>query len=242
MSLETNVRDLVPVRSQDLAQLERHARDVLKAWAADWLPVDAAWQPEVRAMCCTESTFDTGHETGAWQAHDETRVAAMMNGRERTAPAMPEADWTRQAAGHSLADLHVRMLGGELAADSQGAESGPDLRQLSGVRVVTEASLGLSWAWAARPTEPGKPTTEVEALSASLSTQRVQLAVGLGEVDITMSDLLALQIGDVIRFPAMLKLPVPFSVGTESRSAKPAGQVQLGQLDGHVAVKLSSSF
>lgn len=257
MSSETIVRDLAPVRSQELAQRERSARDVLKAWAADWLPADAGWQPEVQAVCSTESAIETPTDSGsgAWQGHGKAssawagasdlasaRLAALMSGRERTSPALPETDWAWQAAGNALADLHARMLGGEPTTGAMTAnDGGPDLRRLSGVTVVKEASLGLSWAWAAVPPETGKPVTAVQALTDSLKTQRVQVAVGLGEVDITMSDLLALQIGDVIRFPALLKSPVPLSIGAGEQGAKQAGQVQLGQQGGHVAVKLSSS-
>ena len=237
MSTE-QVRDLILVPEALRSQREQAALAVLRDWAAEWIPSDANWQASLQTVCSTELAIDAGaHEFAQASSAAQARLAAMMIGRER-GQALPESDWAWQSAATALDALQARMAA--LAPGFCAAGSQPDLRKLSGIVVVKELGLGLSWAWSTKEPEPSKPG-HVSAVSACLAQQPVSLAVGLGEVEIAVSDLLALQIGDVIRFPSLLKSPVPLSIGTRGDAKLSPLSAKLGEHDGHVAIQLAST-
>lgn len=254
---DQKIRDLFLVREGERQALERKAREVVKAWASEWLPDTTTWAPQLETACATEASlhaphdnwFAQGaagvHEAQAWSAavSDATvpRLAAMLLGRESHTP-LSDTDWAMQSAKVALNDLHARMLGAPLT----GSASKPDLQRLSGAVMVCERSLGLTWVWSRSAYAPMAnkatalpPAQATAALTAGLGAQRVQVSAGLGEVEIDMSELMALQMGDVIRFPSKLKGPILVDIGAPGH-AKHAAQAQLGQRDGHVAIKLTS--
>lgn len=251
-------RDLFLVRDQERQALKERTREALLAWAKEWLPNAGAWSPALEVSCSTESQAESpsgtwlafgkagGQKAEAWSQVSEAaqaRLASLLVARESTAP-LAETDWAVQAASAALVDLHGRLLGAVVTADADQ----PDLKPLSGAIVVREKTLGATWVWSRGAYASAKAATSalaakgapgVAALTDGLGQQRVVVSAGLGEVEIPVADLLALQIGDVIRFPATLKGQVPLSIGS-SDERQHAAQVQLGQLDGHVAVKLVS--
>ncbi|MGC4061433.1 MAG: FliM/FliN family flagellar motor C-terminal domain-containing protein [Aquabacterium sp.] len=256
MSAEST-RDLFLVRDEERQAVQTRVRDALLAWAKEWVPQAATWVPALDVSCATES--EIGLPTAAWQARGRAasasagswaqvgdaarrRLASMLVGRESTSP-LADADWAVQAAAAAWDDLNTRLLGTAMEADA----AQPDLARLSGAIVVRETSLDVAWVWArsayAQPAGTGanviKATAGVAALTGSLGAQSVPVRAGLGEVDIAMADLLALQVGDVIRFPIALEGLVPLHIGAQA-GTPPAAQAQLGQMDGHVAVKLVS--
>jgi hypothetical protein len=254
------IRDLYLVRDKDLDQLESKAREALTAWARDWLPGAPKWAPVLEALATNSSALQAPQCMGwhgfargmaqhatMWAAQSEAtlaRLAAQLVGRQSTAP-MADADWALQAAATAVDDLHARLLGQPLPADT----ALPELQALSGAVLLHETSLGLNWIWAASAhaghkstglaTAANISTVHLQPISSGLASQAVLLTVGLGEVEIPMADLVALQTGDVIRFPALLKGSVPVAFGPGGAEI-PTAQAQLGQRDGHVAVKLVS--
>lgn len=238
MSTTQQVRDLILVRVKDREQCLQAAKDVLKQWAEDWLPANAGWQPDVQVSCCTESGMD---DVPADLAHGlplaKTRLAALLVGRERGQP-LSEADWALQSAAAALSDLNSRMQSQAKCLQVDGSK--PDLRKLSGGIVAKEQSLGLVWAWQSPAAVAAKPGA-IDGVTSSVQKQRVKLAAGLGEVEIAVSDLLALQVGDVIRFPALLKSLVPLSIGAADQFTSAPVSAQLGARHGHVAIKLNQT-
>jgi flagellar motor switch protein FliM len=140
-------------------------------------------------------------------------------------------------------ELNSAILGG---CDSTST-AGPDLEMLSGVLLVVERRLGLCWAFLPSSSNDANSASAAakrapERLSTVLSgvtSHRLRLGVGLGDVEIQVSDLLALQPGDVIRFPSQLQGSVPVSVAITGKVTQ-AALAQLGQQDGHLAVKFLS--
>lgn len=258
--MSTVIRDLHLVSDKDLELLVGKAREVLTAWAQEWLPGAASWAPTLEASCTNAGGLNEPPRAGwhgyakspiqpvtMWAAHSDTALtilAALLVGRQSTAP-MDDADWALQVAAKALDELHARLLGEPLPA----SEAQPDLQLLSGVALVQEKTLGLSWIWQAGTLErhsavaladgSGDSNSHVQPILSSLASQSVRLSVGLGEVEIPVADLAGLQTGDVIRFPALLKGAVPVVLGSKG-AEKPVMQAQLCQLNGHVAVKLVS--
>lgn len=229
------VRDLILVRDKDREQCQQTVQAVLKQWAGDWLPADADWQADVQVSCCTESAM-VG-QVPEWTLDPLTvraRLAALLVGRER-GQALSESDWALQSAAAALSDLDIRMQTQGHCLQVAGVDA--DLRKLSGVIVAREQTLGLAWAWQSSAAAAGKPGA-VDDITSCVHAQRVKLVVGLGEVEIAVSDLLALQVGDVIRFPAPLKSPVPLSIGAADQLKLAPLSAQLGARHGHVAIKL----
>lgn len=246
------VREVHLPREQELLLLEQRVLDVMAAWARDWLPAADLWTPQVSvSMEPAAETSDVpwrafskggGLKAQAWASDSDrtkARLAALLVERESTDP-LPPSDWAVSAALAALDELNVRLLGSPLSAD----QAQPDLRAWSGVLLVREESLSLCWAFAPeayagdRPTVPAAPAA-IQPLTLGLSRQKVQLSVGLGDVEIAVADLMALQTGDVIRFPALLKGSVPVSIELQGEETQIA-QAQLGQQGGRVAVRLLS--
>lgn len=229
------VRDLIPVRGKDLEQCLLTAQVVFKQWVQDWLPADAGWQPDLAASCCTESAMDAqALELTSDPYAVRSRLADLLVGRER-GQALSESDWAVQSAAAALNDLNARMQAQTHRMCVASADA--DLRQLSGVVLVRERRLGLAWMWQSPATVAAQPGT-VDDITRCVQAQRVQLVAGLGEVEIAVSDLLALQTGDVIRFPASLKSPVPLSIRAGDQLKQAPLSAQLGARQGHVAIKL----
>lgn len=246
MSANKQVRDLTLVREREREFRLQQVGEALQAWALDWLPAAQGWQPELSVQCTTAQAIEL--DGGCWQGSTwysssfGAQLAPRLINRDGGLP-MPESDWAWAAAMAALADLDARLAPtGALASTSS-------LARFSGEVLVRECSLGLAWVWQESakgltpPSDFQAKANVVEPVSAGLRTQAVQVAVGLGAVEIAVSDLMALQLGDVIRFPALLAEPLPVSIGPsghEGQSGKPPAHAQLGQRQGRVAIKFTA--
>lgn len=261
MNAAAQVRDLFLVRDAERQQREHEVQEAVKKWAAGWMPASAAWSPKLDVACSTEAALAleamswrqhgsalAGEASRRWSAQEAgsvQRLAALMAGREGGMP-LTEGDWSHQAAQTALQELHTAILGavhGAAQATAGRDDAQPDVRRLSGAVLVRERSLGLAWVWqpvAAQPKSVG--AAPLAPLTASLAGQSVRVGVDLGEVEIEVGELLALQAGDVIRFPVGLKGPMPVHVGSTPASARDRAALhgQLGQVQGHVAIQLQS--
>jgi flagellar motor switch/type III secretory pathway protein FliN len=250
------VRDLRLVPESVKASIQERLNGALMDWWQTWLPLGVHQLPEVEFsvfedIACDWVTCDlkwqarrsagvdgvmgwSASQTGAAQ-----RLCAWLLGKDTHEPS--EGDVAMSAALHAIEELNEIILGG---CDSHAAVS-PDLQVLSGVLHVVERRLGLCWAIV-----PGSFRTDRLATAAvskapeqlrsvvdGVTNQHIQVSVGLGDVDIQLSDLLALQAGDVIRFPSQLQGSVPVSVSASGKVTQ-AASGQLGQQDGHLVVKL----
>lgn len=240
------IRDLHLVDAAHGQALRAQVHDTLVDWARDWWPEADAWAPHCTVHEAGEAewapsasiwTAHHGLKTPGWHGHGERTLALLAQrlvARESTTP-LPQADWALQAAQSALDDLHQRLLG----PVQPEVPAGPDLQPLSGVVCVHEASLALSWCFMPKAMPTPTASLPMTALSTGLASQPVRLHAGLGEVEILVADLLALQAGDVIRFPARLRGGV--SLSTErTPGAEPVFFAELGQRDAHVAVRLSA--
>jgi Type III flagellar switch regulator (C-ring) FliN C-term len=249
------VRDLHLIRESDKVAIQQRVTTSLKAWWQQWLPSGADDSLVLEAAAFDQLACDWLHGKCNWRARCQSdaddaiawsatqdgaieRLASLLLGRESTR-ALSDKDWAMAAAADALRALDDAILGG---CDKK-ADCPPDLGALSGVLLVLERRLGLCWAFSPEAMSPAgvskvppvyKP---VEPLLEGVSAQPIQVSVGLGEVDIQVSDLVALQPGDVIRFPSQLQGAVLVSIGAAGQTAL-AAQAQLGQQDGHLAVKL----
>lgn len=249
---QTAARDLRLVSDRNRSDLLDTVRKGWSNWAANCLPSATTWTPmfEVQAVAETALPLPAG-ASGDWQAHGEQaltgwsqwseqgrqQLAARLVRRAPSAPALPEGDWALAAADRAWTALSEQLLGPAMAAPNV-SDASPDTRAWSGVVFISEPVLDARWVWRL----PVRPTAESGAAIGRsvldcVNHRSLRLQAELGEVDITLADLLALQVGDVVRFPAKAGQGVPFKLGDAERVA---GHGQLGLIDGHLALRLSS--
>lgn len=248
---QPDVRDLRLVSERTRSALLETVRLAWSDWAADCLPAASTWAPtfEVRSVAEAGLAMPAGdwraHGTqgltgwSQWTEHGRQQLAARLVQRAASAAPLPEGDWALHAADQAWAALNERLLGPVLTGADE-ATAGPDTRPWSGVVFIEEPVLEARWAWRlpARPAS-SQPSAATERPVITCVAQRtLRLQAELGEVDINLADLLALQIGDVVRFPAGASQGVPFTLG---EAARVAGRGQLGLVDGHLALRLTSS-
>lgn len=253
---QPDVRDLRLVSARVRSELLDTARLAWSDWAAECLPSATTWTPTFEVQHVAETALPL--PAGDWQAHGghasqgalsltgwsqwtergRQQLAARLVQRHASAAPLPEGDWALAAADQAWQALNERMLGPVMPM-SDAATASPDTRPWSGVVFVSEPILDARWAWRmpARPSsaQPGAPVSR--SVLDCVAHRSLRLRAELGEVDIPLSDLLALQVGDVVRFPAGTGQGVPFTLG---EAAHVAGRGQLGLIDGHLAMRLSS--
>lgn len=247
------VRDLRLVSDRTRSDLLDTVRMAWSRWAANCLPGAATWAPTFDVQHVAETPLPLS--SGNWQAHGEHAVAGWSQWSERgrqhlaarlvqrapSAPCLPDSDWALTAADRAWAALNEQLLGPPLHSPD-GLDASPDTRPWSGLVFVSEPVLETRWALRlpalsslSAAAQPGAAIGR--SVIDCVSHRSLRLQVELGEVDITLADLLALQIGDVVRFPAGHGQGVPFRLGGTSRIA---GHGQLGLIDGHLALRFSS--
>ncbi|MES2089664.1 MAG: FliM/FliN family flagellar motor C-terminal domain-containing protein [Pseudomonadota bacterium] len=259
------VRDLFLLRDAELDAVRLALTAPWQSWAQAWgvtnaidarLTARAAsdlqdelvalkWQPVSPAA---GAVLEWVHVPASMRA----ALAAQLLGRSSKA-ALPAEDFALLAADAALADLFKRLsaaLPSAAAAssaagytDAEGARA-QACSPLSGAVLLAEPIFGMQCLLARQAYQSLVPTSGLAApskapvgLISTLAKQRVPITLGLGEVDIPVSDLLGLQVGDVIQFPTRLSDELPLAVAAEV-VPKPALRCQLGQRDGHLAVKL----
>lgn len=248
------VRDLILVEQAALQALAQRGRAVLQAWATEWLTRAVFdWQADVAVDCTNQEGLTNLPDTEwlstspqaagarpAWatpaSAQVQAKLAAIMLGQ---VPGEGErvGDWAMQTAEDALHDLHLRMLEAEAVAG--GAQ--PDLALYSGVTLLHERTLGLSWAWApVRQRFNAKPEA-LTPLHRGLRGQEVRLIAALGKVEVSVAELLALQPGDVLCFPVPLQGPVHWSIEHATAPVPRSIRADLGRVDGRVAIRLTSA-
>lgn len=250
---QPSVRDLRLVSERTQSDLLDTVRMAWSKWAADCLPASIDWRPAFEMQCVAEAglTLPPG-SAGDWQAHgaqglvgwsqwserSRQQLAARLVQRSTSAAPLPEGDWALAAADQAWRALNERLLGPAIQEPGDASAS-PDTRPWSGVVFVSEPVLEARWAWLmparASTVQPGAPIAH--SVLDCVAHRSLRLQAELGEVDITLADLLALQVGDVVRFPASTAQGVPFHLG---EAARVAGRGQLGLVDGHLALRLSS--
>lgn len=247
------VRDLRWVSDRDQADLLSTFGRAWANWVADCLPPQHTWAPAFELQQVAEAALPL--PDGPWQAHGEQgasgpagwsqwsergrqQLAARLVQRAASAAALPEHDWALAAADLAWAKLNEQLLG-PLMPCTDEALAKPDARAWSGIVFISEPLLGAHWAWRLPPHEPTASSVgDIQRSVLDCVAQRsLRLQAELGEVDITLADLLALQVGDVVRFPAAHGQGVPFRLGETTRIA---GHGQLGLIEGRLALRLSS--
>lgn len=247
---EVPVRDLLLVPECAQLQLLETAKSALASWALDWLSDASSWTPQLTLISVSAQSLEPsvagwvshGVETATgWSLLSERARTALTNRllqREATA-SLPAEDWAWSASDRAWGALCERLLGPARHA----CDSAPDLRPLSGVTVVKETTMGLMWAWCSTIPEPRamplSPT--LTPLIACLPRERLPVQAGLGDVDIPVSDLLALQVGDVVCFPAKLNGTVPIQIGSVTQMAGQLVHAHLGQQGDHMAIRFLST-
>ncbi|MDO9005731.1 MAG: FliM/FliN family flagellar motor C-terminal domain-containing protein [Aquabacterium sp.] len=256
---QAEIRDLALVRDNELGLVQQALTSPWRDWAHAWgldLPVDATLVAS--AVSGGESLADPAGLT--WQAVSTTppslaawvhvpsgwrsKLAAQLVGRSTKSP-MPDEDFALAAADRALADLLQRWRQAlpEPTASLDAATPEQALSTYSGALLLTEPRSGLlcllgrSAYRALLPKAATPVATPATGLLPTLAQHRLPVTLGLGEVEIPMSDLLGLQTGDVIQFPTRLSDDLPLTLAASVAPA-PALRCQLGQLEGHLAIKV----
>lgn len=219
-------------------------------WASSFLPQATTWTPTFEVQPMAETALPP--PDGEWQAHGEhalagwsqwtargrQQLAARLVQRAPTAPALPDNDWALAAADHAWSELNKQLLGPTLPP-TEVAMASPDTRPWSGVVFISEPILEARWAWRLPPLSAAEsPDVTIRRSAIDCVNHRtLRLQAELGEVDITLADLLALQVGDVVCFPSGQVQGVPFKLGDKAHAA---GHGQLGLIDGRLALRLSA--
>lgn len=248
------VRDLRWVSDRQRSETLERVREGWESWFAECLPQGQGdrWQPAFELNVAAESAVPL--RAAPWQAHGTSGVglptgwsqwsecgrqhlASRLLGRATSTAALPEHDWALRAADEAWQRLTNALLGPRLVTVAADCDA-PDDQPWSGVLFITEPSLGACWAWRPAPVVARDGAPLQQPMLACLRQRTVKLQAQLGDVDINLGDLLALQVGDVVRFPATGKAGVPFKLNANPRIA---GFAEIGQADGHLALRMSPS-
>lgn len=248
------VRDLRWVSDRQRSEALERAREGWDSWLVECLPQGQGdrWQPAFELNVAADSAVPL--PAGPWQAHGTSGVgrptgwsqwsergrqhlASRLLGRATSAAALPENDWALLAADEAWQRLTASLLGSKLATADADCDA-PDNQPWSGVLFITEPSLGACWAWQPAPAVAPNGAPLQQPLLACLRQRTVKLQAELGDVYINLADLLALQVGDVVRFPATAKAGVPVKLNAHPRIA---GFAEIGQADGRLALRMSPS-
>lgn len=211
-----------------------------------------------------------------WWRHDpETRgrVAAMLMGRDSAQDASAGEDWALAIVDDALLDLRARVsqaLGlntleaqgasGQLYEASPGSDGWQGwLRPYAGGLIAEIQPAGLQCLMASNAYARFQAADHAAAVKDAtivpmghwLKPARIGLSLELGTIDVTVSDLSALRIGDVVRFPARLEEPLSARITPSATCAPASGHAppgaadltltlagDLGHLGDHVALRL----
>lgn len=239
------VRDIHLSTSNEFQAIKRRLVPSLLEWSLNWGVADL----EISVLAAQGATSNwAAVSNGIWcQEGDQAdqALARLLSGVTDKVR-FPAGDWTLQAAAKALTELNQSL------ADVAVVGSVPSIdevqKPLSGAVQLTSAQLGRTWLFARDVVKEWLGATEVKsqhvALRPVLSTvarEPVQIQLGLGQVEIALSDLQSLQIGDVVRFPTELKRALPLAVSTNGQPAIECDVfAALGQSDGNLAIQIQT--
>lgn len=256
----SEVRDLLLWSPRDLQGMQEALSEDWRDWSSNWLGTRQLDGPLVRSMneCASDLANMTwvlcdvggGSSAGFWRGHTRAalnRLACHMVTCGLGTEPSPD-DWALSAAHAAIHELE-RRWGQRLVlpgVDHASCSLTDTLSPLKGGVIITCPSLGLQWLLPVSAAQTllkekrgfnARQTLQPIELSQLLPTQRVSVELGLHHVDISVADLTGLRVGDVVRFPSLLKDPLPVGVpGTAGPEAQL--QAQLGQHEGRVAIKV----
>lgn len=238
--------------------LQARVADVIKPWvpAAALNHFDlcvSALDPLAHAGIdwqCTDGLVTVS--SNVWQTHagDAVQLLARLLVSADAEQAVPAHDWSLGAAEQLITQLNACL--GQVSSTpppSMGYPSSPlatALMPFSGAVVLDMSALGLRWLLphatyqnCLQSAAPSKANEKPAPLSAAglVSDQHLTLEVGLGQVDITVAELMGLQVGDVVRFPALLDTPLAAEI-VSAHAPVSLLKVELGQRQSRLAVKV----
>lgn len=259
------VRELVLRSDQSLADIHEHVASHWRAWWKAWCTwsgedASMAVEPVVQRIADAQINLPGQDEwrkddarPGLWRhVSGEALTTFAKHLVRRTGGTFShEGDWALTAASAALDDLATRWWP---AAEPSSASDGQicledALHPLLGSVLVSVPAWGVHWlippactrAWSSATSGVTPKTAEpVDALMAVLEPCGVALQLGIGHVDIAVGDLLELHVGDVVRFPALLKDPLPLLASKPDGQSDELMQGRLGHRDGRLAVQLVS--
>ncbi|TAK75805.1 MAG: hypothetical protein EPO12_17990 [Aquabacterium sp.] len=246
-------RDIVLVREAQRAALADALQEVVRGWSADWGATPA--QPAVRdpegaqREAAHWRPADDGSAAAVWTAVTDD-AAALLGAELLQRPAcdgrLPQQDWALAAARGALQDLQQRIAACFApAAPRPYADSSltlsDSLAPHGGALVAGLPAWGVEWLFAPEAYAALAPAPQGAAglpplseLGSVLAARKVPVHMGLGEVEVALQDLMALQFGDVVRFPQRLADPLPVTVGVPTQET--ALLCHLGQRQGRLAL------
>lgn len=239
------VRDIHLSTSNELQAIKRRIVQSLLEWSINWGVADL--ELSVVAADAVTSNW-AAVSNGIWyQEGDQAdqALARLLSGAPDKVR-FPAGDWTLQAAAKALTELNQALT--DMAVVGPVPSIDEVQKPLSGAVRLTSAQLGRTWLFSRDVTKELLGAAEVKshpvALRPVLSTvsrEPVQIQLGLGQVEIALSDLQSLQVGDVVRFPTELKRALPLAV---SANGQPAIECDvfaaLGQSDGHLTIQIQT--
>ncbi len=255
------VRDLHLLRASDLQAIESTWRQAAIEWATHWGRPElaqSAWvvRPAEEHPDWAQSAWQAVPQSGhtAWFVEQPSwrgRLAATLIGRTGSA-ALPDRDWSLHAAQAATDDLLERLA--QLCASASvvpgyvgaGAAGQPvdQFLPMSGAIVISNDRLDIKWLLAREACEPLLPTRQAGAPSPDLSSvllgvesERMSLKLGLGEIEVALDDLLKLEAGDVVQFPAHLDDPLSLQGPAGAASAL---LCKIGRIGPRAAVQIQS--
>lgn len=268
-SPQAPVRDLVLLSDKALGSIHAQLMNHWQAWATAWCGVpdasvaDEAFDLDVRRVAdvleplpdpsvwCT-----SGEAASLWRYAADASVQAFARQlvRRASGPFSGDGDWALGAARAALADLEVRWTGAVATAKPVASDAVPlanALHPALGGVLVSVPALGIHWLLAPALYRAWLPARDIKAqplaapvggqLAEVLKPGALSLELGIGHVDIAVTDLLELRVGDVVRFPTRLDEALPVVVPKPDGQRDELMRGRLGHRDGRLAVQVVSS-
>lgn len=259
MTMDTQNFDLIS--DSDLGQVEEKVITAFEQWCEDWGIAFAgfkhsacrAWEapslttnPRWQMACVDQSgAVYLGAHTDFSDVMHQAVFPLAADGVKRN-PSSISSEITLSAA----TDLH-RQIARAFAISAEPRFSG-DLAQLN-VRKVASGHIHINLAVGqvaiaclvccsagrslnVRPKPEQLPALESIDLQTVVAKVGVSLPVVLGEVQVELANLLALEVGDVLQLYA----PLEQALNVTSESGQPLFTAFLGQIDQHVALEVAT--
>lgn len=235
---DTNVRELSFPGQRDRVALQRMLVDICQAWWTQWAvsgpatPVMGADGVAVREPGADDFALAWApvqpQDPGLWISVDpdrDERWRALLLGEPGAAAHAgggATAGWATDVVDSAHQDLATR-LSTHLGLDRGVSAAVSSLEQAqapyAGTLLVSIDAMGLRLlidavhhCRVANASPPAPVPATLSPLTTVLRDRTVGLALSLGETQATVEDLTVLREGDVIRFPTLLKDPLPLTV------------------------------
>lgn len=268
ISSQAPVRDLVLLSDKALGSIRTQLMNHWQAWATAWCGVpdasvtDEAFDLDVRRVAdALEPLPDpsvwrtSGAASSLWRHAADASVQAFARQlvRRASGPFPGDGDWALGAARAALADLEVRWTGAVATAKPIAGDVVPladALHPALGGVLASVPALGIHWllspalyrAWLPAGDAKAQPLPAPIAgkLAEVLKPGALSLELGIGHVDIAVTDLLELRVGDVVRFPTRLDEPLPLVAPKADGQRDELMRARLGHREGRLAVQVVS--